>query len=96
MNNYQKILKRPILTEKSNIQKMEDNKIHLEVDVDANKSEIKKAVESLFNVKVVSVNTLKSIGKMKRNKMRMVKQGPTKKAIVQLSEESNIEFIEGV
>ena len=49
MNNYQKILKRPILTEKSNIQKMEDNKIHLEVAVDANKAEIKKAVESVFN-----------------------------------------------
>ena len=96
MNYFQKILKRPILTEKSNIQKMEHNKIHLDVAVDANKAEIKKAVETIFNVKVVRVNTLKSIGKKKRNKMRFVKQGPTKKAIVQLAEESNIEFIEGV
>jgi len=90
------IIKRPILTEKVNFQKMDHNKITFEVAVGANKPEIRKAIETLFDVKVLSVNTQKYIGKKKRVGRQEFQQAAWKKAIVQLSEDSSIEFIEGV
>jgi large subunit ribosomal protein L23 len=64
MDKYQ-IVKRPIVTEKST-KLSEKNKYTFEVDKNANKIEIKHAVEELFNVKVVSVNVINEIAKAKR------------------------------
>jgi large subunit ribosomal protein L23 len=56
MNVYQ-VLKRPVLTEKSDFQR-DDNKYVFEVDRQANKHQIKEAVETLFDVEVLAVNTM--------------------------------------
>ena len=90
------IIKRPLLTEKSNIQKIESNKIQLEVDMRANRSEVRKAVETLFDVKVLSVNIQKVRGKAKRVGRTYHQEPAWKKAIVQLAEGSDVQFIEGV
>ena len=87
------IIKKPVLTEKS-YDAMAEKKYTFEVAIGANKTEIKYAIEAVFpGVKVESVNTMRTIGKMKR-------QGRTpevKKAIVKLKKDSKgIEFFEGM
>lgn len=95
MNIYE-ILKRPLLTEKSNIRKSDENQVAFEVNFKADKGSIKKAVETLFKVKVESVNTCIVHGKVK-TVGRVSKQRPNwKKAVVTLKEGQNIEFVEGV
>ncbi len=96
MKDPRDIIKRPIITERTT-DMMADNKYVFEVDVRSNKSEIKKAVEDIFDVKVVKVNTVN----MKRKPKTFGRyQGYTarkKKAIVKLSEDSKaLEFFEGV
>ena len=59
------VIKRPVLTENS-YDAMGDNKYTFEVAIDANKIEIKSAIEAIFGVKVESVNTMRVMGKMKR------------------------------
>ena len=91
------IIKKPVITERS-MMGAQDNKYTFEVAVDAGKIEIKKAVEEIFGVKVVSVNTLTMRGKEKR--MGAGRPGMTKtwkKAYVQLSADSKtIELFEGM
>ncbi|MDI3533698.1 MAG: large subunit ribosomal protein [Thermosediminibacterales bacterium] len=90
------IIKRPIITEKSMTQ-MADKKYTFEVDIKANKIQIKKAVEEIFGVKVKKVNTMRMKGKRKRLGRYEGKRPDWKKAIVTLTEDSKkIEFFEGM
>jgi len=88
------IIKRPIaLTEKAALLK-EDNKVVFEVALKANKIEIRKAVEEMFDVDVVEVNTLVQRGKMKRMGRGEAKRPNWKKAIVTLREGDDIQFFD--
>ena len=96
MTSPHDIIIKPIITEDS-MDKMEDNKYSFKGAVDANKSEIKKAVEAIFDVKVVKVNTMNMKGKKKRVGQHVGRTSDWKKAIVTLTEDSKaIEFFEGM
>lgn len=86
------IVKRPLLTEKGTALAESQNKILFEVAMDANKIEIKRAVEQLYDVTVVAVNTQVVRGKLKRMGRFMGRRANWKKAIVQLAEGSSIDF----
>lgn len=88
------VLKRPIVTEKSTILG-EGGRYVFEVDSDATKRDIAKAVEWAFDVKVVKVNTLMVTGKVKRYGRRPSKQSDWKKAIVLLASGDSIQLFEG-
>ena len=89
------IIIRPVLTEKS-YDGMADKKYAFEVAIGANKTEIKKAVETIFDVKVESVNTMRIEGKLKRQGRTQGRRPERKKAYVKLTEGSKtIEFFEG-
>ncbi|MBK8251122.1 MAG: 50S ribosomal protein L23 [Polyangiaceae bacterium] len=91
----QHVLKRPILlTEKATRLRENENKVVFEVARDANKIEIKEAVEKLFGVQVVDVNTLNTRGHMKRMGRGYSQLRNKKKAIITLKEGSTIEFFE--
>ncbi|OQY05385.1 MAG: 50S ribosomal protein L23 [Desulfobacteraceae bacterium 4572_123] len=90
------IIKRPLITEKTTIQKEEHNKFTFEVDGSANRVEIKRAVEKIFNVRVASVRTMQVQGKVKRRGRILGKRKNWKKAIVTLMAGERIEFFEGV
>ena len=89
------IIIKPVVTEKS-IGLMEHNKYVFKVALSANKIEIKKAIEEIFKVKVVDVNTVRINGKMKRMGRYEGKTSDYKKAIVQLVEGDSIEIFEGL
>ena len=90
------IIKKPIITERS-MMGAQDNKYTFEVAIDAGKVEIKKAVEKIFGVKVAKVNTMNQEGKNKRRGAVVGKTAKTKKAIVQLTEDSaDIEIFSGL
>jgi large subunit ribosomal protein L23 len=91
-----KIIRRPIITEKGTILKDESNQVVFEVALEANKSEIKKAVEKLFKVSVLAVRTQNRSGKRKRMGRIMGRRRNWKKAIVTLKEGSRVNFFEGV
>ena len=91
-----KIIKRPIISEKSNLQKETDNQYVFEVDQRANKIEIRTAIEELFNVHVLKVSTQIIAGKTKRVGRRIGRQKNWKKAIVKLREGDSIDFFAGV
>lgn len=90
MDKYQ-IVKRPIVTEKTT-KLSEKNKYTFEVDKNANKIEIKNAVEELFKVKVVSVNVINEIAKAKRVGTHSGFKPAVTKAIVTLAEGSKIDI----
>ena len=74
-----------------------EKKYTFKVDVNANKVEIKKAVEEIFGVKVEKVNTINVLGKFKRMGVHVGKRADWKKAIVKLTDDSKtIEFFEGM
>lgn len=90
------IIIEPIITEES-MEAMAKRKYTFKVDKRANKSEIKKAVEKIFGVKVAKVNTINMKGKKKRVGLNVGKTPDWKKAIVTLTEDSKeIEFFEGL
>ena len=91
MSNYRDVIKAPIITEKSS-DLAKNNTIVFSVDVKANKTQIKQAVEKLFNVKVEKVNTVNVKPKKKRVGRYVGKTNKVKKAIVKLSEGSSIEL----
>jgi len=99
MKNAYDIIKRPVLTEKA-YEGIEEKKYVFEVDVHANKAEIKQAIETVFaddGVKVEKVNTLRTIGKMKRQGRTEGRTPETKKAYVTLKKDSKpIKFFEGM
>jgi large subunit ribosomal protein L23 len=90
------LIKRPLITEKTNIQKDVANQVTFEVDRRANRVEIKKAIESIFKVNVVSVRTMQVKGKRKQRGRIIGKRRDWKKAIVTLGPGERIEFFEGV
>ena len=94
MNEYD-IVVRPIITEKSSLLKDAGNQYVFEVQRDANKIEIRKAVEKLFKVKVVSVHVSNNEGKKKRVGRFNGKKPDWKKAIVKLNPKDKITIFEG-
>ena len=85
MKAYHQLIKGPIITEKTHALKEAGNKLTLKVDVKANKIEIRKAVEVLFKVKVLAVNTIQMMGKKKLLGKSEGTQPNWKKAIVTLA-----------
>ncbi len=96
MIRYYDMIIRPVVTEKTNDQKDEDNQVTFEVDPRANRIEIKRAVEAIFKVKVAGVRTMNIKGKIKRRGRILGKRKDWKKAIVTLMPGQSIEFFEGV
>ena len=94
MNKFD-VLIRPIITEKTTLL-MQENKYTFQVPLNANKVEIRKAVESIFNVKVEKVATIRVLGKTKRMGRTMGKRSDYKKAIVTLKAGETIELFEDV
>ncbi len=92
MSNYRDIIKAPIITEKSATLTQNNNTITFSVDIKANKTQIKQAVEKIFNVEVESVNTINVKPKKKRVGRYTGKTNKVKKAIVKLKEGSSIEL----
>ena len=90
------IVIRPLITEKTSIQKEVNNQLTFEVDRRANRVEIKKAIENIFNVNVVSVRTMQVKGKSKQRGRIVGKRRDWKKAIVTLMPGERIDFFEGV
>ena len=88
------IIKKPIITERSTYLKDRDNKIVFEVNKNANKRDIKKAVERIFKVSVISVNTINMKGKVKRFGKVFGKRPDWKKAMVQLAKGQKIDAFE--
>ncbi len=91
MNSYRDIIKAPIITEKTS-ELANHNTITFSVDIKANKTQIKQAIEKIFNVKVESVNTINVKPRKKRVGKYAGKTSRVKKAIVKLSEGSSIEL----
>ena len=94
---YYDVILKPVITEKS-MEMMADKKYTFQVHTDATKSQIKEAVEKMFEgTKVKSVNTMNMDGKKKRRGMTVGTTAKTKKAIVALTEDSkDIEIFEGL
>jgi large subunit ribosomal protein L23 len=88
------ILKRPLVTEKSTQVQEKMNKVYFEVDPDANKIQIQKAVEKRFSVKVTQVRTMNFMGKLKKYGRFEGRRKSWKKAIVTLAPGQKIEFFE--
>ncbi len=96
MKNLYAVIRRPIITEKGNLQKELNNKVTFEVHPDATKQEIKTAVEKFFKVRVLNVHSLNQRGKVKRVGRFLGKRRNWKKAIITLGPNDQIEFFEGV
>ena len=95
MTSYD-IIRKPVITEKT-MNDMSQNKYTFIVDINSNKSQIKRAVEEVFGVKVANVQTLRTMGKTKRMGVHVGKRADYKKAIITLAEDSKaIEFFEGL
>lgn len=92
---YQVIL-RPLITEKSTLAKEMNNKVTFEVDMKANKVEIRRAVEKAFGVRVLDVRTQNRQGKKKRVGRFFGRRSNWKKAVVTMAPGDHIDFFEGV
>lgn len=92
----EEIIRRPLITEKSSLQRDVDNIVTFEVHRDANKIEVKRAVEQRFGVKVAEVRVAKMHGKQRRQGRFVGRKPDWKKAYVRLAEgETAPEFFEG-
>ncbi len=89
------VIRRPLVTEKSTLSS-EHNQLVFQVPLDANKFEVKLAVETLFNVKVKAVNTPRQKGKTKRFRGRLGRRSDLKKAYVTLEEGHSIDVSTGI
>ena len=96
MKFAQDIILKPVVTEHSMDIMRSQRKYTFEVAMDANKIEIKNAIEEIFKVKVVDVNTVRVKGKEKRMGRSVGRTSDYKKAIVQLAEGDSIEIFEGL
>jgi len=90
------IIRRPLVTEKSSLQKEAFSQYSFEVNRTANRMQVRDAVEEIFNVRVAAVRTMQIKGKVKRRGRVMGKRRDWKKAIVTLMPGERIEFFEGV
>jgi len=95
MKNIYSIIKRPLFTEKGGNLKEVQNKILVEVSKEANKIDIKKAIEEIFKVKVEKISTMNTQGKWKKYGRSIGKRPDRKKAIITLKKGEKLEFIEG-
>lgn len=93
--NPRDVLLRPLVTEKTSAM-MQENKYTFIVPLGANKTEIRQAVEAIFKVKVLNVNTIRVMGKTKRMGKYEGKRSDYKKAIVKLAEGNTIPVFEGM
>jgi large subunit ribosomal protein L23 len=94
MKDAYQVIQRVLLTEKGNRLSEVENKYIFSVYPTANKAEIKQAVEELFKVKVTAVNTMKRIGKGKRERTASAgRTAGSKRAVVTLAEGSKIDFV---
>ena len=89
------ILRGPVITEKATMAS-EHNQVVFRVALDANKHEIKAAIEGLFKVKVTAVNTLRVKGKVKRFRGTVGRRNEAKKAIITLAEGQSIDVTTGI
>jgi large subunit ribosomal protein L23 len=96
MKAYHHLIRGPIITEKTHALREANNKLTLKVDVKANKIEIRKAIETLFKVKVLTVNTIQMMGKKKKLGKSEGKRPDWKKAIVTLAPGEKIAGYEGL
>lgn len=96
MKSTYAVLRKPLLTEKGTLLKETDNKVVFKVAKEANKIEIKNAVEEIFKVKVDRVATMNCRGKTKRMGRFEGKRPNWKKAIVTLKKGEKLDFVEGV
>ena len=94
MNDYRDVLIAPVVSEKS-YGMLDENKYTFLVAPTANKTEIKIAVEKIFGVKVLSVNTLNRQGKRKRTRIGFGKRNDTKRAIVSVAAGDRIDIFGG-
>jgi len=90
------IIKEPLSTEKTTVQKSSFNKVSFKVQKRANKVEIRRAVEAIFNVKVLNIRTINVKGKKRRVGRSIGKTSDWKKAIVTLRPGQNMDIFEGV
>jgi large subunit ribosomal protein L23 len=95
MNPYS-IIRSPLLTEKCHDLKEKHNQVAFQIDRQANKTQVKDAVEKIFKVKVQSVNIMNIRGKKKRLGRNVGKRPDWKKAIVTLKPGEKLEIIEGI
>ncbi len=86
------VLLRPLVTEKGVHRASRNNQYAFEIHRDANKLDVRKAIEELFNVKVEKVRTQTRKGKLRRYRFRQGKTSDWKKAIVQLHADDRIDF----
>lgn len=93
MDRMYHVIKKPVITEKATNDQIERNAYQFRVPVDANKVEIRQAVERIFEVKVSGVNTLRVSGKSRRRGWRAGTASNWKKAMVTLAEGHTIELI---
>jgi len=96
MKHVGEIIRRPLITEKSTMQRYEGSLYTFEVATDASKIEIANAVAKAFGVKVVDVRTANFSGKLKRVRKGLGYRSDWKKAFVRLEEGQTIERLEGV
>ena len=89
------VIRKPIVTEKSNIGREEQNLVTFAVDPRANKHQIRRAIEDLFDVNVLEVRTLRMPRKTRRLGKFVGQRPEWKKAMVRLAEGQSIEFFEG-
>jgi large subunit ribosomal protein L23 len=90
------VLRRPIVTEKSSFQSENLNRYTFEVDVRANKLQVKEAVEKVFRVNVVAINVMRVRGKRRRLGRIQGRTKDWKKAVVTIRSGQTIQFFEGV
>ena len=95
MKNIYSVIKKPLFTEKGSSLKENENKVLVEVSPEANKFEIKQALEALFKVKVEKVATVNVRGKFKTYGRSTGKRPNWKKAIITLKKGEKLDFIEG-
>ena len=96
MKDQYQVIKRPLLTEKSDALRETGNQYCFEVDVEATKHDVKEAVESLFGVQVTKVRIQNRLGKIKRLGRNQGRRASWKKAFVSLAADDHIELFEGI
>jgi large subunit ribosomal protein L23 len=96
MKDPRSVVKKALITEKGTVMREMRNQYYFEVDRDANKIEIQRAIEAIFSVKVEQVRTMKVRGKIKRQGRWEGKRPNWKKAIVTLMPDQKIELFEQI
>ncbi|MEW5827244.1 MAG: 50S ribosomal protein L23 [Chloroflexota bacterium] len=97
--SYFDVLRRPLVTEKSNFQSRKLNQYSFEVSAEATRTLVKDAIETLFDVDVVKVNIINAPakrGRRARSRRLLVRRSGYKKAIITLAEGQTLEMFEGV